>query len=1017
MKLSEQQLIRLHALLDQALDLADAPLKQWLDSLAETEPELIPVLRQMLDNRAATEFSDFLAALPDLEVDEIIVAQPDTASALRASLVVGPYHLLREIGRGGMGAVWLAEQRGAGLNRRVALKFPHAGPFDLQLAGRFARERDILATLTHPNIAKLFDAGFTDSAQPYLALEYIEGTAITDFCDARRLSLPQRLDLFLQVLGAVQYAHSHLVVHRDLKPSNILVTEDGQVQLLDFGIAKLISEGEAKATELTLLHGLAMTPEYASPEQILGQPITTAADVYSLGVLLHQLLTGALPYRLARESRAALEEAILSAVPDRPSHLPIDVQHAECRSTSAPALRRVLRRGLDAVVLKALNKDPGERYVTADAFSQDIRRYLRGEAVLAQPGSAWYWFSHLVRRHRLAAAVTAGVTLSLAAGLSIALWQANVAHRQAYAAQRETAKAKAVQDFLLDIFRANTEKARDPVAARQTTAREMLDLGAQRVTSALAGAPDSQQEVLATLSDMYYELGLDEQSTELERQRIEILKSLFGPRDRRVAESLIAYASSLSDTDRRDQILPALDEARDILDAQHEGDSLLRGELLIRYAQRYQSISYDKMKEFADRAVDTFRANPSKEHDNLSTALHLAARARSLLGDDRGAEALYQQALAELDQVPNAPNSSVIPTLLYLAEAQYHLLKIPEAERTYRDAVARARARSGEMHIDSIQAESRLAAFLHGTSRRAEARALFTSSLSRAVALKGERDTLLVPQVRALKARAAIADGSIMEAGALLDAVIASNRRNYPKSAILASNLRDAGVLATVLGDYDRARNLFDEALAMWRANVGASADPSTSNSFWLELAMLELASGSASGAAETLQQVRPSPHAEELPLQPDKLRADLLRTRAYLHQGDIAAAEATAAGVLAAIRQSSVRSYFQTLEADAALRLGQAQLRDGRTQSACDNLEHARGLLAANDVDNSPWLAEAEYALSTCLSALSESRPARRLLAHANAITAAYKKLGRHLRNPLPELVGRRTNAGAAGF
>ena len=818
----------LSRLFDEAMDLPEDARADWLESLDAAYASLQPALRHMLVRQAKAETDDFLNTLP--KFDDVQLGNPTKwqLPSLTARVAVGPYRLVRELGRGGMGAVWLAERIDGLIKRPVALKLPHPGHYNSQLGERFSRERDILASLVHPNIGKLFDAGVTEAGQSYLALEYVEGATITEYCDRVGLPLRSRLELFLQVLEAVQYAHSRLVIHRDLKPTNILVTDERKVVLLDFGIAKLTIDGQAKETELTQLGGRALTPDYASPEQIAGQAITTASDVYSLGIVLYELLTGERPYKLSRDSPAALEEAILNVDPPKPSLTVKDAVKAVARSTTAKKLAKTLQGDLDTIVLKSLKKAPNERYATADAFAQDIERYLAGEAVLAQPESISYRARKFLGRNKLAAASTAAVFVALAAGLSVALWQADKAREQARIASEqstlargEAKRAQAVQGFLLDIFKTNSDTQKDPLKARQTTARELLDIGAKRVKAELKDTPDSQQEVLATLSDMYYELGLDEQSADLQGQRIQILKQFYGAHHVKVAAALVAYASSLHATGRRDQILPALDEAKAILDVNHDVSSTTRGELLIRLAQRHQNISYEKMLAYADEAAALFKQYHADDKDQLSSALHLAARARALLGDYEAAEPLYRESLEELQKLDSAAENSVIPTLFYLAETQAMLLKIPEAEQSYRAALERALKRSGDLHANTIQSETRLAAFLHATSRREEARRLHESALRKALQTKGEADTLTTPQVRMDYGRSLLAEGRLQEAEAKIAKVIESNRRNYPASAVLANGIRVQSALYTTFGRYTEAQQLFDEALAMWGKPLG----------------------------------------------------------------------------------------------------------------------------------------------------------------------------------------------------
>jgi serine/threonine protein kinase len=426
--------------------------------------------------------------------------------------LLGPYRLVRVIGRGGMGEVWLAERADGLVRRPVALKLPLLALSRGALAERLARERDALAALSHANIARLYDAGFADG-QPYLALEYVDGVPVTRYADAHALDLRARLALFDQVLGAVAHAHANLILHRDIKPSNILVTPGGDVKLLDFGIAKLLTDGEARETELTRLAGAALTLDYASPEQIAGATLTTAADVYALGVVLYELLTGARPYRLKRGSRAELEEAILARDEVPPRQAPLTESIARARGTTLPRpARRAVgrprddrRQGAQEGPDKALRDRPMRWRRTCAAIARASRsRRVRTRGATACASSSLAIASASARRRRWRSCSSARQAFSW--------WQAQAAREQARIAEREARHAQAVQGFVLDIFRANSDQQPDPLRARQTTARELLDIGAARLGDKLKDAPEVEAEVADTLSEMYLQLGLDSEA-------------------------------------------------------------------------------------------------------------------------------------------------------------------------------------------------------------------------------------------------------------------------------------------------------------------------------------------------------------------------------------------------------------------------------------------------------------------------------------------------------------------------
>jgi serine/threonine protein kinase len=477
-----QQWSALSALYEEADGLAAHELPAWIERLEREAHPLLPQLKRMLEARDRMATDSFLETMPRLVTSE------DPRSDWSAGRRVGPYRLVRPLGEGGMAEVWLAERDDGAFKRQVAIKLPYPRPGRETFAVRFDRERDILASLRHPNIAGLFDAGVTTDGQAWLALEYVEGQPISSFCDERRVSVRDRVVLFRQVLLAVQHAHANLVIHRDLKPPNILVTPQGEVRLLDFGIAKLLeSPSDAIAeTELTRQAGRSMTPRYASPEQLVGLPLTTACDVYSLGVVFYELMCGERPYELKVESPAQLEHAILETEPRAMSRRALTAENAEARATSVKLLRRVLCPELDAIALRCLAKKPARRYSSVDAVLADIDRWLAGEPVLARTPSPWYRLRKFVSRHRLGAALGASAVLSLAASAAIAVVFA-------VQAREDSARAGAARDFMLSLFkRADQEKAR----GADITARELLESGRKDVLTRMSSQPILQAELL-----------------------------------------------------------------------------------------------------------------------------------------------------------------------------------------------------------------------------------------------------------------------------------------------------------------------------------------------------------------------------------------------------------------------------------------------------------------------------------------------------------------------------------------
>ena len=522
-------------LLVEATTLAPEQRESFVNAACGSDLELRAELQSLLD---AHREQGPLDSAPEFLISD---TDPEPPVELPGAQV-GPYRLLRHIGEGGMGSVWLAERIDGVVKRAIALKRPHVSWVGT-LAERTIQERDILASLEHPNIARLYDAGVTDRGEPYLALEFIDGVPITQYCEAHHLTVRQRLQLLLQVLEAVQYAHSRLVIHRDIKPSNLLVSGEGRAHLLDFGIARLLSQ---EITDAQAQGAGPFTPDYASPEQIRGEPIGTASDVYSLGVVSYEVLTGARPYKLTARGGAALTAEIAQVV-YRPASEQGD---------------------LDAILAKALQKDPTLRYASVDAFAADIERYLASRPVSARPNTLRYRAEKWVARNRWQTVSIAVAVTALIAGAAVAFWQA-------HQARMEAARAEQVKSFALSILEsADTDSG----AGAQTTAVQLLETARLRVEKELAGRPGMAAELMGAIG--YGLLGQDrpEEAADVLRKAIALSSQANGPEDWRTVEAQVMYGEALCDLGRSTEVIPLLSTAAKMAhrlsDAHAEVDAL-----------------------------------------------------------------------------------------------------------------------------------------------------------------------------------------------------------------------------------------------------------------------------------------------------------------------------------------------------------------------------------------------------------------------------------------------------------
>ena len=684
MNLDAAQLRTLSMLLDEALELPESERAAWLEKQGDRHGELTPLLREMLVPRANVETADIFATLPRFDDGQGEASKATSAYAPGAT--VGPYRLIRELGRGGMGEVWLAERIDGLVARPVAIKLPVMHGSRHALAERFARERRILAPLEHPHIARLYDAGFAGDGQPYLALEYVEGEPIDIYCNTHRVDLRGRIALFLQALGAVQYAHTNLVLHRDLKPSNILVTSEGKVKLLDFGIAKLMDDGSTQETALTQMAGGALTLDYASPEQIAGAPLSTASDVYALGVVLYELFCGERPYRLKRGTRGELEESIAAVDPRPPSRVSVSPAHAEARNSTASRIRRQLAGDLDTIVLKALRKSPQERYATASALADDLERYLAAKPILARPHSRWYRTSRFVRRNAVAVGVGTGVGIALLAA-SIGSWMLmQRADRAANVAQKETAVATAVQAFMTDLFRANSDDQRAARQARDLTAGELLDRGAAKIETELSNAPAARASLLQLFGEMYEELGLFPKSLGMHEKSVAAAAQVYGEDSREYALALLEKGWVANLLDRKTGApLKMIEEAKAIL-ARRAPGSEDYAEALYMESHFFQNNDAARAVAAGEESVRIFERAGTFNKRSAFAKQELGGAYRAQGNLDAAAVTLAS-AIGDFERLYGPDHTDVASLHISLATVLQLQLRLAEADEQYRRAI------------------------------------------------------------------------------------------------------------------------------------------------------------------------------------------------------------------------------------------------------------------------------------------------------------------------------------------
>ncbi|HKE49264.1 MAG TPA: serine/threonine-protein kinase, partial [Rhodanobacteraceae bacterium] len=660
---------RIAAWFDELVELAASERTLRLEAIAKDDPTAAAEVASLLEADAREEGlleGDAASAIPTLVIDD---------GAAPADGRAGPYRLLKAIGEGGMGTVFLAERSDGAYDAKVAVKLIKRGMDSVAIVRRFLRERRILARLAHPNIVRLLDGGLSADARPYYVMEYVDGRTITGHAAAAKLGVRERVALVAKVADAVAYAHAQLVVHRDLKPSNVLVDAEHQPHVLDFGIAKLLEEsGDAALTSTGMR---VLSPAYAAPEQVLGEPVGTATDVYALGLMLCELLVGQLPRRRRGTSPQQLAQEVVYETAERVSTLASQLPPARAAelygAEQTPAtLARTFTGDLDLVIATALRREPSRRYATAAAFADDLRRWLERRPIMARGDSRAYRLRTFVRRHRVGVAAAALVVLSLAAGLGLALWQAHVAERQAERAdkerahaERELARSERVKEFILALFR-----EQDPVARAKARARSPIDLirdGVAEVDTTLAGEPELQAALLRDLGEIQLNLDDKKGGEATLKRALDLYVSLAGEDSPETADAMAWHA-----------------------DAVYGNGDMQQAATLMR------------------EAVERLRRTRGAEDAKTARAESRLAIIELILARYDEAEKLARHAIAVYRGTYGADAPEVAPLLSALGNIQQETGHLPEALATFGEALAIVTRIDGGEHVRTVTLRSRI---------------------------------------------------------------------------------------------------------------------------------------------------------------------------------------------------------------------------------------------------------------------------------------------------------------------
>lgn len=971
---------------DELLQLPHAEREQRLAQIAQSRPQLHSMLTSLLASEAQAESSGFLEP-----------RHAGSAADLGEGSQLGPYRIISKVGSGGMGEVWLARRDDGLYEGKVAIKtlHPHFGG---AMRERFLREAQLLGRLTHPNIARLLDAGATPAGNLFLVLEHVRGgVAIDGWCDSRRLPVSRRLELFLEVCSAVAHAHANLVVHRDLKPSNILVTENALVKLLDFGVAKLLESDETPdRTELTRMTGRFITPEYAAPEQFLGEPVTTATDVYALGVLLHVLLTSALPYK-SRKNAVEIERAVLHDEPTRPSRALDSVNANEVavlRSTTTGRLQRALRGDLDNIIACALSKDAGARYASVLALADDVRRHLRHQPILARPENLAARTRKFVRRHRAGVAASVLVVAALGASVAGVVWQGHVA-------RNEARKANAIRDFLIGVFERNSVSHPDGAKARQVTAEELLAKSVQQIRTGLHDAPDVRMELLGVMAHLYAGMEMQKDAVPLYQDLLATQRSTLGKSSIAVARTL----GSLSLSQMQNAEYPAAErsaqEALEIFHAHGQKSALeyaLAHYALAEVSYRLGTANDGRMRRHLETMLEVLAAHHPRSEWRIEALVSLSKVA--LFESNFEQSLQYCEQAQRLFEAGAVESSGIVRGGVYqsIGNRLNWLSRNEEAEVYLRKAIVENEQAGGPGHPYTIDARRELGSFLGWMGRREESRDVLESALEAQQRAKGEDDPQLTAPLRLDLGRVLMMRGEYAAAERELHRVIEAWKVSGAPTAAPEMHLAR---LHTEQGRFDLvAKELQDvEATAVKLFGKGSWWHAVSLN----RLGASSLAQGKVRDAREHFLRTR-----DEIKDPPGELGinlayAEVELVRIGLMQDDPTVLQ-SATTLLSQIESSRWRDDMPDEQAAAHMVLGTALMRAGRLQEAQSHLEKAVSMRERMDAPESLVLAEARLYLAQQQYRVGERANARKLAEQAAKAHRAQPYVGPQYRELLAD-------------